>query len=155
MQEPNLQDAGPALEISDEICSLTKGASMRPMLREHRDVVTVKQVDRELKKGDVVLYPGKNGSFVLHRIIAVKNGEYIIRGDNNYFKEKDITKDKIVGVLKEFYRDGKYINCETSRGYKWYTFYILHSYPIRFIWVEIICRAINKIKRIILKKKKR
>lgn len=155
MQNQNLQDAEAALEVSDEIAVLTKGASMRPMLREHRDMVIVKRVDRELKKGDVVLYPGTNRSFVLHRIISAKNGEYIIRGDNNYFIEKGITKEKIVGVLKEFYRDGKYINCETSRGYKWYTFYILHSYHIRFIWVEIICRVFNDFKAIISKKKKR
>ena len=149
-----LQDAGKALEVSDEISILTLGASMQPMLRQHKDVVTVKRVDRELKKGDVVLYPGMGGKFILHRIVAIKKGELIIRGDNNAFTEYGIKREDIVGILKEFYRNGMYINCDTSFKYKAYSFYILHSYAIRYFWKRILRPFLSKVKRFVLRRNK-
>lgn len=149
----NMSSAGEALKVETEVSMLTEGRSMQPMLRQHKDVVTVKRVDRALRKGDAVLYPGKDGRFILHRIVKIKNGEFIIRGDNNYFTEYGIKKENIVGILKEFYRDGKYINCETDRKYKLYVFYICHSYPMRYLWKKHLRPTLGKIKRFILRKK--
>lgn len=146
MPKSDLQTAGEALKVQDEIATLTSGTSMRPMLRQHRDVVIIKRPDRELKKGDVVLYAGKNDKFVLHRIMRFKGDELIIRGDNNYFTERGIKKSDIIGILKEFYRDGKYVSCSDSFKYKIYTFYICHSYWVRFVWMRTGRRVINKIK---------
>lgn len=132
------KSAGEALEISDEISVLTSGGSMQPLLRQHRDMVVVKRVDRAFKKGDVVLYPGREGTFTLHRIMRIKKDGLIIRGDNNYFTERDIKKSDIIGIMKEFYRDGNYINCQTNFKYKLYTFYICHSYYLRYFWKKIL-----------------
>ncbi|MBR7132019.1 MAG: S24/S26 family peptidase [Clostridia bacterium] len=151
MEHRDFKTAGEALEISEEISILTAGCSMQPMLRQHRDLVIVKRIDRALKKGDVVLYPGNDGKFILHRIIAVKNGSYIMRGDNNYFTEHDINPDSIVGILKEFYRDGKYIHCETDKKYQLYTFYILHSYFPRYFWKRLLKPMLSKIKHRVIK----
>lgn len=151
MQNHVLQTAGEALKTEAEVAVLTTGNSMRPMLRRHKDLVILKRVDGELKKGDVVLYPGTGGSFILHRIMSIKNGKLIIRGDNNYFTERHIKVQDIVGVLKEFYRDGKYINCEKSFKYKLYVFYICHSYWLRYLWRGIIRPFLGKIKRKVLK----
>ena len=151
MEYDDLKTAGEALEITEEISILTSGCSMQPMLRQHRDLVIVKRISRPLKKGDVVLYPGSDGKFILHRIVAVKKGRFIIRGDNNYFTERDVETKSIVGVLKEFYREGKYINCETDKRYKAYTFYILHSYHLRYLWKRILKPILSKIKRLFIK----
>ena len=151
MSDTGFQNAGAALEVSDEISTLTMGASMRPMLRQHRDVVVIKRVDRPFKKGDVVLYPGGNGSFTLHRIISIKNGQFIIRGDHNDFTEYDIKSDDIVGILKEFYLDGKYINCDKSIGYKLYTFYIMYSFTLRMFWRKHLKPLLSKCKRLLFK----
>ena len=152
MQYQELTNAGKALKYDSEICVLTSGDSMRPMLRQHRDVVVIKRIDQSLKKGDVVLYPGQKGKYILHRIVAFKNGRCIIRGDNNYFTETDVKTDEIIGILKEFYRNGKYINCETSKKYKIYSFYILNSYFVRYFWKRILRPFLAKIKHIIKKK---
>ena len=148
-----LSTASEVLKVEKEVSVLTSGCSMQPMLRQHRDVVTVKRVDRELRKGDAVLYPGKDGRFILHRIVKIKNGEFIIRGDNNYFTEYGIKKENIVGLIKEFYRDGKYINCETDLKYKLYVFYICHSYAMRYFWRNYLRPTLGKVKRFILRKK--
>ena len=150
MQNKDFASLAVALKENGEASSLTRGCSMRPMLREHKDVVTMSQINRKLKKGDVVVYPSKSGEFVLHRIVAIKKGEYIIRGDNNYFTEYGITDKDIVGILKCFFRDGKYIDCETNKKYKWYTFYICNSYFFRYSWKMVIRPFLGKIKRFLL-----
>ncbi len=152
MQNFELKNADEVLKAEGIFNSMTSGASMRPMLREHRDIVTVVKIDRKPKKGDVVLYPGANGKFVLHRIMSVKRDGYIIRGDNNYFTEYGITDNDIIGILKSFYREGKYIDCATDKKYKLYTFYICHSYYLRYLWIKILLPFLAKIKHLIFKK---
>ena len=140
-----------ALETSGEFISLTKGISMRPMLRHCKDVVIITKPTRELKKGDVPLYKRSNYDFlVLHRILEVKEDHYVIRGDNTYSLEH-VPKDFVVGVLKEFYRNGKYVNCETSKGYKLYVKFINLIYPLRFVWARCILPILVKIKHLIFK----
>ena len=69
--------------------STTVGVSMRPMLRNRRDRIILRPVGEErLCKWDLPLYRRPDGKYVLHRIIGVEDGYYIIRGDNTYAKEK-------------------------------------------------------------------
>ena len=150
MQNTDLNTVGEMLLQNEEAASLTAGASMRPMLREHKDVVVIKRVDAPLKKGDAVVYPNNNGQYVLHRIIRIKGDTLIIRGDNNDFIEK-VPKDQVVGILKEFYRGGKYCNCEKSVPYKLYSWYIRNSYPLRYIWRKKLLPILVKIKHKIFK----
>lgn len=120
-----------ALEQEEQISVLTVGRSMRPLFREHKDIVVIKRVDRPLKKGDVVLYPSKLGSKnILHRIIRFDGDTVIIRGDNN-FRTEYIPRERIKGILVEFYRGKKHVICEKSFKYKLYTFCIRHSYWLR------------------------
>lgn len=151
-QNIDFNSIGEALKEKNEAWSLTKGASMRPMLREHKDIVVIERISAELKVGDVVAYPGANGTYTLHRIVRIKkNGALIIRGDNNYFTEFNIKKENIVGILREFYREGKYINCKTDKKYKFYTKYIVLSYPFRFLWKKRLRPILAKIKRSVFK----
>ena len=140
-----------ALEKNDEFFSLTKGPSMRPLFRQGKDIVIIGKPTGELKKGDVPLYKRRNYDFlVLHRILKVKDDEYIIRGDNTYSLEH-VPKDYVVGVLKAFYRNGKYTNCETSKRYKLYIKFINLSYPFRFLWKRCTRPILAKIKHSIFK----
>lgn len=151
--ENGFKTAAEALRENEEISVLTAGTSMRPMLRDHKDMVVIKRKNGRLKKNDVPLY-SRTGSkkFILHRILKVTPEGYIIRGDNLYKKEYDIKDENIVGVLKAFYRDGKYIDCEKSRGYKIYVFLNRASYPLRYFWGVLIRPTLGKIKRFITRK---
>ena len=131
------------------VMTSTSGVSMYPMLRHRKDMVVIETVKRELKSNDVPLYRSPSGKLVLHRILKVKNNEYIIRGDNLLMKEH-VKPERIIGVLKEFYRNGKHVDCATSRGYKLYIFYIRHSYYLRYLWKKIIRPTLGKIKRFII-----
>ena len=61
----------------------TKGVSMEPMLRQNRDLVVISVPSSRLRKYDVALYR-RGGSYVLHRVIDVKDDGYLIRGDNTF-----------------------------------------------------------------------
>ena len=133
-----------------ESISSSAGYSMYPMLRNKRDMIVVETVKRPLKKHDVPLYRLSCGKLVLHRILKVTPDGYIIRGDNLFFKEY-VKKEQVIGVLKEFYRDGKKVVCATDKKYHWYIFYIRASYPLRYAWKKVIRPFLSKIKHIIFK----
>lgn len=147
----NVETVKAQMAQKGEYISLTRGCSMRPLFREHKDIVVIRPLARPLKKGDVVLYPDKNGTqYILHRIMRFKGDTLVIRGDNNLFTEY-IPRENIIGILVEFYRSGKHVVCEKSLKYKLYVFYIMHSYWLRYS-VRKIRTTLGKIKRKIFKK---
>ena len=156
MQHLDIYEIEEKLNNNEDIYSLTSGISMEPMLRQHRDIVIIKRVNGRLKKNDVPLYRRAGcDRFVLHRILKVTSDGYVIRGDNLYIKECDVKDGDIIGVLKAFYRDGKYYDCEKSRKYKTYVFFMRVSYPLRYIWKFKLRPFLGKIKRFILAQKSR
>ena len=53
------------------------------------------------RPGDVVLYDSRElGAKVLHRIVRVEDGRFVLKGDNNPFLDPErVTEDQIVGSL--------------------------------------------------------
>ena len=110
--------------------STTVGVSMRPMLRNRHDRVIIVPVGAErLKKYDLPLYRRPDGKYVLHRIIGVEDGYYVIRGDNTYAKEK-VPNSWIVGVMSEFYRGNRHVLAD-DKGYRRYAAFWQAIYPLR------------------------
>lgn len=110
--------------------STTNGVSMEPLFRTGRDVVILEVPKGELKKYDVALYKSNRGAYTLHRVIGVRNDEYLIRGDNTY-RIEHIRKDRIIAVLTEFNRKGK----KYSVNDRWYMLYARiwnFIYPVRY-----------------------
>ncbi len=133
--------------------STTVGTSMWPMLRNRRDRVIVLPVGEEkLKKYDLPLYRRPDGKYILHRILDVKDGEYIIRGDNTYFKEH-VPHEWVIGYVSEFYRADKHI-LSTSRGYQVYIRIWRLIYPIRYVFFKLRSLAAAIYRRIFRRKKK-
>lgn len=111
--------------------STTVGVSMRPMLRNRCDRVIIRPVGEErLKKWDLPLYRRPDGKYVLHRVIGVKDGYYMIRGDNTYVREK-VPDEWIVGVMTEFYRGDRHYTAE-QRTYRTYAALWQTAYPLRY-----------------------
>ena len=152
MAETELKNAEELLKMQDEVMTRTKGASMRPLLRQGRDIVVIKRPQFPLKAGDVPLYRVKGKEeLVLHRILRVKkDGTYIIRGDNLFLKEY-VKESQIVGVMKAFYREGRYCDCEKSRKYKLYIVLNRVSYPLRYLWKCMVRPMLVKVYKKIFK----
>ena len=51
MERANLQNAAEALKIKEQVDVLTKGASMEPLLREHRDIAQISRAKPPFEKG--------------------------------------------------------------------------------------------------------
>lgn len=108
---------------------------MEPLFYHRRDKVRLVHPTekRPLKKYDIPLYVRRDGRYILHRIIAVKAEGYVLRGDNQYSREYPVLPSQILGVVKGFWRDGKYISCDSF----WYRFYCrlwLYTYPVRRLY---------------------
>ncbi len=118
--------------------STTVGVSMRPMLRNRRDRVIIRPVgEGRLSKWDLPLYKRPDGKYVLHRIIGVGDGYYIIRGDNTYAKET-VPDEWILGVVTEFYRGDRHVMADDRRYRRyaavWHAIYPLRK-PIHLVWM--------------------
>lgn len=112
------------------VLELSVGTSMQPIIRQRTEQLLIKALNMPPKKKDVVLFRRNCGKYVLHRIVRVKQGYYMIRGDNCYENEI-VLPDQLVGKLKGFYKGERFIDCEKNLSYKVYVFFWLMSYPFR------------------------
>ena len=122
-----------------------KGVSMLPLLREGKDLFTIEKKSGErCRRGDVVLYKKGQNRYVLHRVVEVRENDYVILGDNCIKREYGIKDEDILGVMTSFVRNGKEHKVEDT-DYKIYEFVILNTAGAR-IFAK---RAAGKMKRII------
>lgn len=126
------------------ICS-NVGVSMLPLLREGRDLIIIEPVNGRLKKYDVPLYRSKQGHYVLHRVIKVKENDYVILGDNCINKEYGITDDQIVGIMTSFVRRKKTISV-TNGIYRLYSVFWCSIYPFRMVFKRLKAKLGRMIK---------
>ena len=106
------------------------GDSMRPLIRQDRDIIIIEKYEGRLKKYDVPLYKRDSGQYVLHRILKVRPNDYVICGDNRYSKEYGITDRHIIGVLTAVVRDGKEVPI-TDWRYRLYVHLWCDLLPLR------------------------
>ena len=138
------------LQKNGKIIHTNVGTSMMPLLRQNRDVMIIERPEGRLKKYDVPLYKRKNGQYVLHRILKVREHDYVICGDHCVKKEYGITDNEIIGVLTGVIRDGKTITMD-SFGYKFYYHLWCDFFYIRVFLLKIRF-FLGRLKRFIKKK---
>ena len=91
------------------------GDSMLPLIRQGRDLLVIRRQTGRLKKYDVPLYRRDSGQYVLHRVLKVRDNDYVICGDNRWHRETGITDRHILGVLTAIIRDGKEVPVTKGR----------------------------------------
>mgnify|MGYP003299314057 CR=1 FL=1 len=131
-----------------------KGKSMMPLLREGRDVMIIKRPEGRLKRYDVPLYKRPDGSYVLHRVLKVLEGGYVMCGDHCTKREYGITDEHVIGVLVGVIRDGKTVSTEDF-GYRLYTHLWCDLFYLRVLILKIkffFSRCVGYVKRKIRKK---
>lgn len=123
----SLNDMAPiireTLEQNGEVSFVSAGRSMLPIIRDRQDTITLVKPKKAVKAGDVVFYQRDNGRFVLHRVMFINSGTFVMRGDNQWDYEYNIRNDQIIGVLKCFERNGKVHNV-TDRDYLMYVSFL-------------------------------
>ena len=121
-------------EYLDQNGSLTYtnvGVSMLPLLRQGRDLFTVEKKGlARCRVGDVVLYRRPPEQYVLHRIVAVRPGDYVPLGDNCIAREYGVTDADVLAVMTGFVRNGR-AHSVLKPGYRLYTWLWLHTAALR------------------------
>ena len=127
------------------------GESMRPMLRGGMDMVIIEPLSKAPRKYDVILFKDKALRYVLHRVVKIRGGIYITRGDNTYFTET-VAPEEILGILAKYNKNGKSYDVN-SFSYKLYARFRVFFYPARKLY-RAIKRVIFALPRKIFKKRK-
>ena len=107
------------------------GDSMKPLIRQGKDLLIIEKADGRLKKYDVPLYRRDSGQYVLHRILKVRENDYIICGDNRWQKEYGVTDRHIIGVLTSVVRNGNHAISVSSLRYRIYVHIWCDLFPLR------------------------
>ena len=105
------------------------GASMMPLLRQRRDVIEIRaKGPGRCKKYDVILY--KVGEhYILHRVLAVRDGYYVVAGDNNAFLEH-VADEQVLGVMTRVIRNGHDVTPD-GLAYRAYVHLWCDCFPVR------------------------
>ena len=124
------------IEKSSKIIYTNVGDSMMPFIKQGRDVLVISRAEGKLKRYDVPLYKRDSGQYVLHRILKVRENDYVICGDNRWNREYGITDRHIIGVLTGIIRDGREIPV-TDRKYRIYVHLWCDFFPVRAFIIRI------------------
>ena len=124
-----------------------RGVSMLPMLRQGKDSVELSPMPERLKKYDLPVYRRKNGQYVMHRVIAVREDHYICLGDNT-LKFEHIYPEQMIGVVSAFKRGNKRIETDDP-GYRLYCRLWRPTRPLRIAvsWMKRLVKKVLGISR--------
>ena len=87
------------------------GNSMLPTLRES-DTIVLEPLTDEPRIGDVLLFHHE-GRRVVHRLVAVKNGIYILQGDNNIGTEQVHRDNLLARMISVEHRNGRQVELDS------------------------------------------
>ena len=83
-----------------------KGFSMRPFLRNERDVVVLSPLaEGALREGMVMLFRHK-GRHILHRLRSIEGARLTMEGDGNYRTVEVVSPDDVVAYASEVHLKG-------------------------------------------------
>lgn len=120
------------LDEEKEFLFPIQGKSMLPLFRQKKDCVIISKENlSNVKKYDIVLYKGPS-SFILHRVLRIKNDTLIIRGDNT-FRLEYVNINDIEGRVTSFYRGNK-IKDINSLSLRIYIVLWNIIFPIRYLY---------------------
>lgn len=115
------------VEEGQEVSVPISGGSMAPFLVHGRDTVCFASPNRPLKRGDIVFYQRRDGSFILHRILRVTAEGYDIVGDAQTVVEPHVKPEQIFALVTKAKRKGTWI----GPGDFWWEFF-------RVIWLRLV-----------------
>ena len=114
-----------------------KGFSMRPFVRNERDVVVLSPLgDRQLTKGMVVLFRYR-GAHVLHRLCGVENGRLVMEGDGNYRQREIVGVEDVVAYVSEVKLEGGRSLRYGSVGWRYRTLLSLRRKGLRTLALDL------------------
>lgn len=120
----------------------TVGDSMEPLLHNRKSTVVIETKKTPLKKYDVALYHRPTGEYVLHRVLKVLDGAYLICGDNRTWVET-VPEEWIIGVMTDYYPNehNQSISC-SSKVYQQYLKTLWWRYSL--LWTRSLAGRVRR-----------
>lgn len=106
-----------------------KGESMRPTICQGEDSVLL-VAPENLKKYDIVFYKRQNGQYVIHRIMKINDHSLTLAGDNQFFTEQGVKKERVIAKVGGIYKGERLIKAD-SLNYKIKSFLLVSTKPLR------------------------
>jgi hypothetical protein len=86
-----------------------RGNSMYPVMRDNDLVVVKKTAPESLRKGNIIVFRGKNGQHTVHRLVKKgKGGIFYLKGDGYNLSPELINRDLIIGKAIGLVRENRY-----------------------------------------------
>ena len=101
------------------------GKSMQPLLHHLQDGVIIVPPDT-IRRGDIVLFDRLNGRYALHRVIRKEEKGFTMAGDNQWFIERGLSYEQVVGVVSAIVHKGKSISTNNP---------FIRIYALALTWV--------------------
>ncbi len=114
-----------------------KGFSMRPFLRNERDVVVLSPTSAEqLRCGMVVLFRHR-GSHVLHRLVKIEGPRLTMEGDGNYRQAEVAPRESVVAYVSAVRLSGGRSFGYDSVAWRYRTLLSLRCKGLRTLAIDI------------------
>lgn len=127
------------------------GTSMTPFFCGDRDSVLAVKPVFPLKRGDIAVFLRTDGTYVIHRVYAIKktadNYQYYFLGDNQSHIEGPISEAQIHAQVAYIIRKGKQIDCKKSIPYRILSHIWMLLRPVRLPILAIVRRFKKKLSR--------
>ena len=82
-----------------------QGYSMYPLFIPGKDQAVISPLgNKQIRRGDVLLYRRKTGKLVLHRVVKVKGSKLFFVGDNQTDIEGPLSITQVYGYMSVFYK---------------------------------------------------
>jgi len=92
----------------------------------------VRPVRQPLEAGDVVLFRDAQDKYVLHRIIDLKDGCYLVRGDNTYTPDL-VPRVRIIGIMTGLWRAEKKVPLDSANYALYKRLCLKHPFLFRIL----------------------
>lgn len=123
------------------------GESMRPLIRKHKDSLTVVPVYRPLKKGDIVLFTRFDGAYVIHRVWKIKGETVITLGDACVDFDAPMPVSSVWGIAVREERNGKIFGLDSALSRAFGRLWML-TRPVRSFWRKILRIGVRIVRRL-------
>ena len=105
---------------------------MYPFLRDD-DLVVAREIPCErFKKGNLLIFRGKGGTYIIHRLIRKGKGDFfLLKGDGYNLSPELVEKRAILGKSIGIIRSGRFVRLNRSREWFYWGISYLREYFIR------------------------
>lgn len=87
------------------------GVSMWPFIRNGDIITLIPATQRSIENGDILAYKSShNNKLTVHRMIAKRGNQYLIKADNSTKSDGWVIEEKILGIVVRVERKNKIVN---------------------------------------------